>query len=103
MEKTQQKAAFFRDIFQESFAFLVGKNERCAIGALFSCRVHFVGYDLDLVQRAVVLTGTVVGALHNGTFDAFVNSFLALFLHNNLLLIENCAYFNSKNSLSETV
>lgn len=43
-----------------------------AVGAGFHSRVAFVGADLDLVQRAVVLQIAVVCTLTYRTFNSFI-------------------------------
>jgi len=47
-------------------------TEGHAVGALVYGGVHFMGTHHDLIQRAVVLVLTMVGALLDGTFDALV-------------------------------
>ena len=47
--------------------------EGLTVGALIDGRTCFVGSNLDLVQRAVVLIAGIKRTLLDGTFDTFVD------------------------------
>ena len=62
--------------------------EGLAVGALLIGGVHLMGAHLNVLQRAVVLGVTVIGALLNGAGDALVCVAIHILF---LLLIGFCA------------
>ena len=53
-------------------AFLLFLPEGLAVSALIHSRIAFMGADQNAIQRAVVLSITVISAGLDGTFDALV-------------------------------
>ena len=62
--------------------------EGLAVGALIHGGVCLMGTDHDLIQRAVVLSLAVMGALGNGAFDALIG----MAIHTQFLLCFGVAY-----------
>ena len=56
--------------------------EGLTVGALVHGRVHFMGTNQNMIQRAVVLALAVMGTLMDGTLDTLV----CVAIHNVILL-----------------
>jgi hypothetical protein len=71
--------------------------EGLAVGALLVGGVHLMGAHLNVIQRAVVLGVTVIGALLNGAGDALVCVAIHSFI---LLLIGFCGSITGKRNFN---
>ncbi len=75
------------DTISALFPQILFETEGLAVGALLLGRVDLMGTDLDFIQRTVILTAAMVGALAHGAGDALVG--IVVLIHDANLLFQN--------------